>query len=1129
MADVDSERQRIISSVFNRRNATGGSEETYISHVKIWEDAGPEADLKPRYILLARNSDGNCFIHKSKMNSNGTFSVGKTWKLTELRAVEVMNPLAFNITLARTYRWQTEQSNEQLAFLHALVDLFRSISNGSLQVIGLPEAETRSAISLAEPIPPRDLRTPTPPVVPRAFESRLPRKIPSQDLNEYYDSPSSSHSPVVAAKIPSNALRKPSPISSRPSTPPDSSQTTITPARPRQPLPSSSAAAVRPPRMVRPSQVSRLPAVSDISSTQLPSPTRLSVVPPLSSTRNSTDPDRLSISRSSVDAPSPATSVNRSVSAAITAPSEYRRSPSPASSSGSKAKSRGQSRGPNVPLEQAQLRRDQNARISFFDPANQSALDRLIFRGSGNSDPDGEEETTQDIMTSVEEMLEGYEWASDAILGRTRTRGAVDQIAARLQDELMALEKANIHSFIESDDRVTLVLKFLDEAILELDNMDSLVSSYKIHLNAVNEDISFIQSQNRGLQVQTQNQRALVDELEQLLQTVQVGREAMITLTQGSLRDPDGIQALEEAAAELYRALQAGRDGDMAATMERLEEYRIHNTQFCKRLYDYLCIMFTAQSTLLLGQSNGLSKSSGRRNMEIKGHKELESYLDRYCGLILYMREMDEVAYGKLCAAYFSAASQLHNTQMTSLLSHYNGSIKRAQEDDPDNNSFLLSPTGAASRAPGALRRAGTIVRSPLDGRRDKEKVADGDMTVQEVFGQALEQISRQISREEEFIADFLQINEAGLTFADYMGLDNYFRRQAARTSGLSAQTNKLVRGAMDLIFGFLPLEMKSWIDNALAKDSIQIIGVLATLERFLADADERGKAFLINFLDKQHTRLKGLFERHVAEQIKAVEETKLTSKKRNGVAHFVKYFPVYVGRVESQLIGAESLEIRQSVDGAYDRIVHAMFDSLKHMAKMSGEEEDKGQLNYHVILVENMHYFVAEIRQQEIGSVVVFSTRAEAVYEENLSAYVKIVLRRPFSKIIDYFDGVEQMLRTMAPTEVSSSGGYSRSALKKVVREFDAKDVRKHVDALFKRVEKHFTEASEIATGESSGIAPGTVMVGVWKACEEELLRITDIFAKRISQCYANSGVSLEYSAADVEAAFKRHRIGGS
>ncbi len=247
---------------------------------------------------------------------------------------------------------------------------------------------------------------------------------------------------MVAARIPSNAFRRPSPISSRPSTPPDSSQTTITSARPRQPLQSSSAA-VRPPRVVRPSPASRLSALSDVTSTQLSSPTRLSVAPS-SDTRKSIDPDRLSISRSSVDAPSPATSTNRSVSAAITAPSDYRRSPSPASSSGSRARTRVQSRGPNVPLEQAQLRRDQNARISFFDPANQSALDRLIFRGSGTSDPDGEEETTEDIMTSVEEMLEGYEWASDNILGRNRSRGAVDQVAARLLDELMALEKVTL-------------------------------------------------------------------------------------------------------------------------------------------------------------------------------------------------------------------------------------------------------------------------------------------------------------------------------------------------------------------------------------------------------------------------------------------------------------------------------------------------------------------------------------------------------------------------------------------------------------------------------------------------------------------------------------------------------------
>jgi hypothetical protein len=413
------------------------------------------------------------------MNSNGTFSVGKTWRLNELRAVEVVNvsscppclpscfmlmsikPVAFNITLARTYRWQTENSNEQLTFLHALVDLFRSFINAPLQVIGLAEAETRSGVNshsplrlidsprsgllpIAEALTPRDSRTPTPPVgTMRASDPRRPRRIPSQDPTEYGDPPSSSHSPVVPARIPSNALGR-SPISSRPSTPPapDLSQTTITSARPRQPLQSSPAASL-PPRTLRPGPVSRSLARSDATTTQQPSPTRLSVAAPSSDTRTSIDPDRLSVSRSSVDAPSPATSINRSVSAAITVPSDYRRSPSPASSSGSKARTRTQSRGPNVPPEHAQLRRDQNARISFFDPANQSALDRLIFRGTGTSDPDGEEETTEDIMASVEEMLEGYEWASDDILGRTRSKGAVDQIAARLLDELMALDKVS--------------------------------------------------------------------------------------------------------------------------------------------------------------------------------------------------------------------------------------------------------------------------------------------------------------------------------------------------------------------------------------------------------------------------------------------------------------------------------------------------------------------------------------------------------------------------------------------------------------------------------------------------------------------------------------------------------------
>lgn len=166
---------------------------------------------------------------------------------------------------------------------------------------------------------------------------------------------------------------------------------------------------------------------------------------------------------------------------------------------------------------------------------------------------------------------------------------------------------------METDDRVAQVIDSIDDVISQLDTMDAKISSYKIQLNvsllhacsslvrplltaacasllfalqAVSDDISYIESQNRGLQVQTSNQKALLGELENLLvrplpfalsqqlrvdtvdprsfllaQTiVQVENEDLMTLTQESPGSDKGIVALEGAASSLYKALQATRE-----------------------------------------------------------------------------------------------------------------------------------------------------------------------------------------------------------------------------------------------------------------------------------------------------------------------------------------------------------------------------------------------------------------------------------------------------------------------------------------------------------------------------------------------------------------------------------------
>lgn len=88
-----------------------------------------------------------------------------------------------------------------------------------------------------------------------------------------------------------------------------------------------------------------------------------------------------------------------------------------------------------------------------------------------------------------------------------------------------------------------------------------------------------------------------------------------------------------------------------------------------------------------------------------------------------------------------------------------------------------------------------------------------------QIMSNIINQIRSQIRNEEDFLADFLQVNDVALTYADYMALEHYFRRQATQSFELSSTTTKLVRSAVDLIFGFLASDLKSFIDEVCAKD----------------------------------------------------------------------------------------------------------------------------------------------------------------------------------------------------------------------------------------------------------------------------------------------------------------------
>ena len=99
----------------------------------------------------------------------------------------------------------------------------------------------------------------------------------------------------------------------------------------------------------------------------------------------------------------------------------------------------------------------------------------------------------------------------------------------------------------------------------------------------------------------------------------------------------------------------------------------------------------------------------------------------------------------------------------------------------------------------------------------------------------------------------------------------------------------------------------------------------------------------------------------------------------------------------------------------------------------------------------------------------------------------------------------------------------YNKSALKKVLKDTGGlKDLRKSVELLSKRVDKHFAEEDSSSNVDAS---TQSVIQAVWKAIAPSLVTEVARANDMMKTSYGDSGQGLEYSAGDVEAICKRSK----
>jgi len=293
-----------------------------------------------------------------------------------------------------------------------------------------------------------------------------------------------------------------------------------------------------------------------------------------------------------------------------------------------------------------------------------------------------------------------------------------------------------------------------------------------------------------------------------------------------------------------------------------------------------------------------------------------------------------------------------------------------------------------------------------------------------------------------------------------------------------------------------------------------------------MADMTQSNQDFLNSILQKLHGNLEGRFKKFVDEQIRAIEETKVKIKKRKGVISFIRIFPSFSAAVENMLAGVDpGLNVRRVVDREYDRILKTMFDSLKVIAREnptmsvsnagSADPEDKEALNFHILLIENMNYYLQEVdKERGIEILDEWKDAADRELAEHLDAYLNAVMRRPLGKLLEHLENIESQLNSgKSPAAVAAQPSNSKQTFNKILGQYDGREVRKGIETLRKRVEKHFGDADDPALSKG-------LVARVLRECERFYGDVEMRIAKVIGGVYGGD-VLFEWPRAEVKSAF--------
>ncbi|XP_031406363.1 exocyst complex component SEC3A-like [Punica granatum] len=715
--------------------------------------------------------------------------------------------------------------------------------------------------------------------------------------------------------------------------------------------------------------------------------------------------------------------------------------------------------------------------MALWAKENTPTVTRLTTQRSVPDSPVAASAAESDLKVNVEKELVSQVEEEDieALLG-TYVMGIseAEAFSERLKRELLALEAANVHAILESEPLIEEVLQGLEAATLCVEDMDEWLGIFNVKLRHMREDIASIETRNNKLEMQSVNNKALIVELDKLLERLRVPSEYAACLTGGSFDEANMLKNIE--ACEWLTSALRGHEvpnldpsyANMRAVKEKKAELEKLKSTFVRRATEFLRNYFASLVDFMISDKSYFSQ---RGQLKRPDHADLRYKCRTYARLLQHLKSLDKNCLAPLRKAYCSSLNLLLRREAREFANELRASTKASRNP----TVWLEGSTGSS------------------------QSVNNSDTsTVSEAYAKMLTIFIPLLVDESSFFAHFMcfevptlvpsggvsngTINGAHGDDDDDLGIMDIDDDDDGKAGKSSAELEALNESLQELLDG-IQEDFYAVVDWAYKIDPLRCISMHGITERYLSGQKADAAGFVRLLLDDLESRISMQFSRFVDEACHQIERNE-RNVRQTGVLSYIPRFATLATRMEQYIQG----QSRDLVDQAYSKFVNIMFVTLEKIAQADPKYAD-------IVLLENYAAFQNSLYDlaNVVPTLAKFYHQASEAYEQACTRHISTIIYYQFERLFAFNRKIEDLLYTIPPEEIPFQLGLSKMDLRKMLRS-SLSGVDKSISAMYKKLQKNLT---------SDELLPS-----LWDKCKKEFLDKYESFVLQVAKIYPNESI---------------------